>query len=69
VVLKKSGHSFDIARNGMEVLEKLTQKRYDLILMDVEMPVMNGILATRRVRSGNCGINSPEIPIIAMTAL
>lgn len=56
----------DIAANGKEVLQKLTEAQYDLILMDVQMPEMNGLDATRAIRS----MNEPysRIPILAFTA-
>lgn len=55
--------SVDIAENGMIALEKQASKRYDIILMDIQMPVMNGIDATKRIRENNL-----DLPIIALTA-
>lgn len=52
----------DIAENGMIAVEKQSENNYDLILMDIQMPIMNGIEATRKIR-----IHS-QIPIIALTA-
>lgn len=65
-VLKKIGYQADIASNGLEVLNKLEQKPYDLILMDVQMPEMDGLEATRQI----CKLYSKEKrpKIIAMTA-
>ncbi len=66
-MLKKLGVSADVASNGLEVLEKISQKSYSLILMDCEMPKMNGFEATNQIRTGEQN-NGQHTPIIAMTA-
>ncbi len=72
-ILTKLGLTFiDIANNGVECLEKLSQenkaKRYDMVLMDCQMPEMDGYSASRQIRMGNAGEFNKNIPIIAMTA-
>jgi CheY-like chemotaxis protein len=68
VMLAKLGHRVDLALNGQEALEALAQKTYGLVLMDCQMPVMDGFEATRRIRAGATGDTNRNIPIIAMTA-
>ena len=66
-LLSRWGILVDIAENGKSCIEKLKEKKYDLILMDVLMPEMNGYEATSHIRNN---LQSPEneIPVIAMTA-
>lgn len=58
----------DYANNGEEGIEFLQREKYDVILMDLQMPVMDGYEATIAIRGGNSGINDKNIPIIAVTA-
>jgi PAS domain S-box-containing protein len=65
-MLEKMGYRADVAANGVEVLEALEQRPYDLVLMDVRMPEMDGLEATRRVRASWPAERQPRI--FAMTA-
>ncbi len=65
-LLEKAGNRVDIANNGQEVLEKIRQNHYDLILMDVQMPILDGLKATEKIREMED--NGTHIPIIALTA-
>ncbi|MEQ1746395.1 MAG: two-component regulator propeller domain-containing protein [Saprospiraceae bacterium] len=67
-LLKKhvEGVEADIAENGLVALEKVRQKNYDLVLMDVKMPVMDGYDATRAIRQMDSAIRT--VPILALTA-
>ncbi len=64
IILEDFGFECDIAENGKLVLQKLQEKEYDIILMDIQMPEMNGFEATDYIRNT---MNS-QIPIIALTA-
>lgn len=65
-LLEDMGHQVALAANGSEALDRLLQERFDLVLMDLEMPVMGGVEATRRIRA----MTNParNIPVIAMSA-
>ncbi len=65
-LLQKRGHETRTADNGQEALELLRRESFDLVLMDVRMPVMDGLEATRRIRNGEAG--DPRVPIVALTA-
>jgi CheY-like chemotaxis protein len=67
-LLRKLGLSPDLAVNGAQAIKALQGKPYDLVWMDVQMPEMDGITATKAIRSGAGGALNPRIPIIAMTA-
>lgn len=66
--LKKLGYSTDIAENGRIAVEMLKKNTYDLVLMDIQMPEMDGFEATAAIRSSGSGVINPDIAIIAMTA-
>jgi signal transduction histidine kinase/CheY-like chemotaxis protein/HPt (histidine-containing phosphotransfer) domain-containing protein len=66
-MLKKRGHRVVVASNGREALEALDKERVDLVLMDVQMPEMDGFEATGLIRDREKG-NGGHIPIVAMTA-
>ncbi len=65
--LKKLVKNVDVANNGKEALDKFGSTKYDVILMDIQMPVMNGIVTTQKIRSIEKSTNS-HTPIIAITA-
>ncbi len=67
-LLKKSGFIVDAVANGREALETLKRIPYDLVLMDVQMPEMDGFEATRKIREPDSGVLDSSILIIAMTA-
>jgi CheY-like chemotaxis protein len=67
-ILKKLGLRADAAVNGAEALKRLSETAYHLVLMDIQMPEMDGLAATRAIRAGEAGERARTIPIIAMTA-
>lgn len=68
VTLKKLGYRADLAANGVEAIKLLSEHDYSLVLMDCQMPEMDGFETTESIRSGNSKALNPAIPIIAMTA-
>jgi CheY-like chemotaxis protein len=66
--LKKSPHSIDVAENGAIALQKFTTGAYNLILMDMQMPVMDGYAATREIRKWEKQNSVAETPVVALTA-
>lgn len=68
ILLQNCGHAVTVVKNSKEALEQLEQRDFDLILMDVQLPVMNGIEATQAIRSSDKLGSKKNIPIIAMTA-
>jgi CheY-like chemotaxis protein/HPt (histidine-containing phosphotransfer) domain-containing protein len=67
-ILKKLGLRADAEANGAEAVHALETLPYDLVLMDVQMPVMDGLRATLEIRNPRSAVRNHEIPIIAMTA-
>ncbi|SHF29975.1 Signal transduction histidine kinase [Flavobacterium fontis] len=69
MIFKKWPHlTVDYAMHGEEALTYLSRQEYNLILMDLQMPIMDGYETTQAIRKGQSGINSAAIPIIAVTA-
>ena len=68
LILTKLGCSFDVVGNGREAVEALSRQRYDLVLMDVQMPEMDGLEAMRIIRDRNSSVLNHEVTVLAMTA-
>ena len=67
-LLEKMGCEVDLAEDGQRAIDLLKEEKYEIVFMDVEMPKMNGIEATRLIRRADTGCVNPKVPIIALTA-
>ena len=67
LLLSDQGYSYDTASNGVEAVEAVQSQQYDFVLMDLQMPVLDGFEATRRIRAWEKG--DQHIPIVALTAM
>lgn len=67
-ILEREGYDCDVAGNGLEAVQALAQSRYDLVLMDCQMPEMDGFEATARIRAAEAEAGRKRIPIVALTA-
>ena len=67
-LLEKMGCDVVLAEDGLAAVEVLKEKTFDVVFMDVEMPRMNGIEATRAIRNPETGCLAPSVPIVALTA-
>jgi len=63
LILKKAGLKTKIVENGLQAVQKVDEEEFDVVLMDIQMPVMNGFEATRQIKKTH-----PELPVIALTA-
>ncbi len=68
ILLEGWGVSVEVVGDGLEALEALRKTRYDLVLMDIQMPRMDGFEATARLRQPESGVLDPRVPVVAMTA-
>lgn len=68
MLLEKQGHSCVTANNGLEMLSRLEQERFDLVLTNIQMPRMGGLEAVRRIRAGLVHGVPADLPVIAITA-
>ncbi len=66
--LKKTSHRLDIAENGQVAVEKFKSRRFDLVLMDMQMPIMDGYTATKQIRAWESTKQKTPTPIVALTA-
>ncbi|MEQ8331375.1 MAG: ATP-binding protein [Longimicrobiales bacterium] len=67
-LLQRKGHTVTVAGNGQEALDRLDEGTYDLVLMDLHMPVMDGYAATREIRRREAVLGGPRLPVLALTA-
>lgn len=67
-LIKQAGFDVDVVGTGLEAVHAATTARYDLVLMDVQMPLLDGLEATRQIRKAEKDSSSPHTPIVAMTA-
>jgi len=67
-MIEKMGINIDVASNGKEAIEILKRKKYEMIFMDIQMPEMDGVQATKIIKDINSDVLQHNVPIIAMTA-
>jgi two-component system, sensor histidine kinase and response regulator len=67
-IIETLGYRVDIVENGAEAVRSLRERDYDLVLMDCQMPVMDGFAATCAIRAPGSGLRNSNIPVVALTA-
>ncbi len=67
-LFKKWGVNLKMASNGKEAIKMIQEQEYDIVLMDLQMPEMDGITATKKIRNGEAGETNKNISVIALTA-
>jgi CheY-like chemotaxis protein len=67
LLMSDKGYNYDIASNGIEAIEAVQSQSYDIVLMDLQMPIMNGFEATSKIR--NWEAENRHTPIVALTAM
>jgi CheY-like chemotaxis protein len=67
-MLAKAGHRVHEVENGAKAVAFLAENHVDCVLMDIQMPRMDGVEATRRIRAGEAGEAARAVPVIALTA-
>jgi CheY-like chemotaxis protein len=67
-LIERAGHRVTLAQNGQEGLDAVMQQPFDLVFMDMQMPVMNGLESTQRIRAFELANQRVRTPIVAMTA-
>jgi PAS domain S-box-containing protein len=68
LLLGAHGHTIVPAQNGLEAVELAARERFDVVLMDVQMPAMDGLAATRAIRAAESARGTPRVPVIALSA-
>ena len=67
-IMEEMGMEFDVARTGLEAVNQWKENHYDLVLMDIQMPEMDGFTATKQIRKMEKEQNLDATPIVGMTA-
>jgi CheY-like chemotaxis protein len=67
-LLEKEGCQVSVVRDGRQALECIKRDNYDVVLMDIQMPYLNGLEAVDAIRGGQAGMDKAGIPVVALTS-